>query len=178
MMKILILMFVLTLAACSEDNGQVVERFILAAEQGDVATIDDLLADDVAVNSRDFCQWTPLMKASLNGHEQVVERLLVAGADVNLADKGDYSALLVAASNNHVEVVRMLLQKGSDINQVETTNGWSALIWSAKRGHSATVNLLLAAGADRALVDYKGQSAQAWAQSAGYVELANRISAS
>jgi len=63
-------------------------ELVLAAEVGDLERIDRLLAGSGEVDLRDACRWTPLMKAALNGHEQVVRRLLQEGADVNAEDKG------------------------------------------------------------------------------------------
>ncbi|MEJ1387903.1 MAG: ankyrin repeat domain-containing protein, partial [Candidatus Sedimenticola sp. (ex Thyasira tokunagai)] len=46
-----------------------VPAIVAAAERGDLPRIDQLLSQQAEVNSRDFCRWTPLMKAALNGHE-------------------------------------------------------------------------------------------------------------
>jgi ankyrin repeat protein len=132
---------------------------IVAAETGDLAGIETLLAKNADVNIRNDCYWTPLMKAALNGHTTAAKRLLEAEAQTDLADKGGYTALMLAASNNHAAIVELLLERGADINRVESTGGFTALIWSAKRGHLETVELLLQRGADHRLRDHKGMTA-------------------
>lgn len=153
----------LFLLACGQNESPTEEKgdppLIVAAETGDLAAIEALLAKKVDVDGRDSCHWTPLMKAALNGHTTAAQRLLEAGAQTDLADKGGYTALMLAASNNHAAVVKLLLERGAHINRVESTGGFTALIWSAKRGHRETVELLLQSGADRSLRDHKGMTA-------------------
>lgn len=163
--QLLILLPALLISACdnSEDAADAGFDLIEAAEQGDIAKVDQLLSINPAADHRDACQWTPLMKAALNGHSQVVERLLAKGAGSDLMDKGGYTALMLAASNNHVQIVEMLAAAGANVDQVESTNGWTALIWAAKRGHQETVSRLLALGANPQLKDHKGSTAIDWA---------------
>ncbi len=77
-------------------TAEPVPAIVAAAEVGDLSQVDRLLSLQSGVNSRDFCQWTPLMKASLNGHEAVVKLLLEKKAQVELSDKGCYTALILA----------------------------------------------------------------------------------
>lgn len=142
-----------------------------AAEQGDLRTLNLLLAEKPQPDVRDGCQWTPLMKAALYGHLAVVERLLLLGANVHLADKGGYTALHLAASNNHVRIVRLLLDHGADPNAQETTRGWTPLIWAAKQGHLASVEILLQRGARTTLTDHEGNTALGWAVKGRYTQV-------
>lgn len=142
---------------------------ILAAERGDLSALDQLLQSDAIVaDTRDLCRWTPLMKAALNGHRDVVVRLLEADAAIDAADKGGYTALMLAASNNHAAVVEQLAGAGADLDRAEPGLGWTALIWAAKLGHADTVAVLLRAGADRALADSAGNRAKDWAEKNGH----------
>ena len=163
-----LLPFLIALGACAPDIEPVDDpstpALVAAAERGDLKSLDALLAGNAAPDVRDLCEWTPLMKAALNGHEPAVRRLLDAGAAVDAADKGGYTALMLAASNNHAQTVRLLSAAGADPNHAEPGMGWTALIWSAKQGHAEAVQALLAAGADPSLTDNSGRSAKDWAR--------------
>lgn len=179
--RLLPLLFILSLllAACGREAGPTSAmdepRLVLAAEQGDLAQLEQLLGAAPSVDVRDSCAWTPLMKAALNGHLTAAERLLLAGADTGLGDKGGYTPLMLAASNNHVAVVELLLEYGADPNRREHTRGWTALIWAAKRGHLDTVNALLRGGADTRFLDQDHRSALDWAQAQGHRQVAQSL---
>ncbi len=170
----------LSLVACGP-NQSVEEKkgeppLIVAAETGDLARIEALLAKQSDVDTRDSCRWTPLMKAALNGHTSAVQRLLESGAQPNLGDKGGYTALMLAASNNHADIVELLLRHGADIDPVESTEGFSALIWSAKLGHPEVIKILLQHGADPTLRDHKGMTALDWAKQNNHQAAARLLS--
>ena len=175
----LLLVLSLGLTACGREGAPTSAtdepQLVLAAEQGDLALLEQLLIGVPTVDVRDSCAWTPLMKAALNGHLAAAERLLLAGADTGLRDKGGYTPLMLAASNNHVEVVRLLLEYGADPDRREHTRGWTALIWAAKRGHLDTVQALLRGGADTRFLDQEHQSALDWAQAQGHRRVAHAL---
>ncbi len=175
--------YLLTLSAvlmgCGQESNQPEETttpaLISAAESGDLTTLKQLLQQQQA-DVYDSCQWTPLMKASLNGHREVAEQLLISQASIDLGDQGGYTALMLAASNNHWELVELLLRQGADINHVELTQGWTALIWSAKRGHLDTVKVLLSQGADTTIQDHQGRTARNWAVSNNHIKISQLLS--
>lgn len=164
----LLLPGLLLLAACSPEPSATAEEMdtpalITAAEQGDIPRVQSLLSAHDPVDSRDSCQWTPLMKAALYGHIQVADQLLRAGAGVDLVDNGGYTALMLAASNNHASLVKALLAWGANPNLQESTKGWTALIWAAKRGHLESVSALISGGAAVGTADFAGETARSWA---------------
>jgi ankyrin repeat protein len=146
------------------------------AEQGDLSALNALLTSSTGVDVRDSCDWTPLMKAALYGHVEVVVRLLDAGAEVDAQDNGGYTAMMLAASNNHAEIVDLLLSRGAMVDHQEQTRGWSALIWAAGKGHTETVETLLHHGADGTLGDFAGLDAADHARKAGHQAVLARLS--
>ncbi|MEC8427056.1 MAG: ankyrin repeat domain-containing protein, partial [Pseudomonadota bacterium] len=97
----------------------------LAAEHGDIVEVAALLDSVDTPDQRDDCLWTPLMRASQNGHRAVAHLLLEAGADVNAVDKGGYSVLMVTAGEGSPELVRLLLEYQPDLDAQEPTLGWT-----------------------------------------------------
>ena len=163
------LLFVTLLSGC-QDQQQLNEELLSAAEHGDLPRLDEILQQGGDANAHDLCAITPLMRASMNGDVEMVRSLLAAGAGLNLADKSGYSALMQAAGNNRLEVVTLLLEHGADIDQAESDRGWTPLIWASKRGHSGMVALLLKRDADKSIKDTQQLDALAWAIKEGHTE--------
>ena len=67
-----------------------------------------LIKNGADVDARTNEECTPLMKASLNGHYNVVECLVKHGADVKLQDKNGDTALHYAIRSKDIHVVRQL----------------------------------------------------------------------
>ena len=176
---ILVVILLSLLAGCGQSgssSGNTVSdgpgmALIDSAEQGDLSTVEQILTKHRQPNVRDSCDWTPLMKAALNGHAVIVDRLLQAGAQVDAMDSGGYTAMMLAASNNHAAIVERLLDKGAMVDHQESTMGWTALIWAAKQGHVASVKALLEHQADRTLKDFDGKTAADWAREGGHDEI-------
>ena len=159
------------LIGCGDSAEQARERaeaLLMTAERGDIGALDALLGRNPDTDVRDSCDWTPLMKAALNGHPDAAERLLAAGAAVDAVDKGGYTALMLAASNNHADVVDLLVERGAMIDAQERTQGFTALIWAAQRGHADAVATLLRHGADATLPDLEAKTAADRARAEGH----------
>lgn len=132
-------------------DGQLLD----AAAAGDVAGVKSLIAAGADVNARDArdpndkTRLTPLMKAALNGHGEVVKLLIKSGSQVNDVDPYWGSALGMAAAKGHLAVVNELLRAVADPN---ATNGpdfrMTPLISAVQQCHMEVVKALLAAGAD------------------------------
>ena len=69
------------------------EALYVAATQGDLETVRQLLDSGTAVDGKNAAGWTALMKASMEGHQPVVEELIKQGADVNIQGRAGWTAL-------------------------------------------------------------------------------------
>lgn len=85
-----------------------------AAVGGDAAQIERLLAEKVAVDSRDRYGQTALMLAARHGRGAVVRVLIDHHADLDVTAKYGLSALMIAILNRHVEVALALIDAGAD----------------------------------------------------------------
>ena len=113
---------------------------VAAADKGDLATVNSLLATAAgraAIDVPDEDGGTALMIAALKGHTPVVEALLGAGAAIDVPDEDGYTALMVAAGLGRTLVVEALLGAGADAT-VEDGYGTTALQYAAESGRTPT----------------------------------------
>lgn len=99
------------LAGCMPNRQQLMDNamkrtpLIKAAEAGNLAEVEELLAKDGDVNAKDVTGETALYKAAFQGHAPVVAALLAKGADVNGVTSSGATPLMAAAYQGHEEVV-------------------------------------------------------------------------
>jgi len=131
-------------------------RFLNAALDGRVATIESLLRKGVSPNASDSGRVTALVKASMRGHVLVVKALLKARANVNIAAKDGGTPLHGAVLGVWTErssretactIVDSLLASGADPN-MQMAGSETALGLAAGLGLSEVVASLLRAGAN------------------------------
>lgn len=91
-------------------------ELLLAAQNGEIDTVQRLLETGEDVNEKGSDGSTALVWAAREGHAEIVQVLLDAGADVNAVSKGGWRALNWAVDNGHSEIVQILLQAGADVN--------------------------------------------------------------
>lgn len=144
-----------------DENGNSV--LIVAAREGDTATVKALLAFRPRLYQRNPAGDTALMLAALNGHLDTVRALVDAGAPVE--DEG-WNPLLYAAFNGHNEIVQELLARGAKVD-AQAPNGATALMLAARNGHTKVVATLLKAGARTDHATDQGATAASWAQENG-----------
>jgi hypothetical protein len=107
------------------------------------------------VDTRTLQDESPLMMASLRGHEEIARQLIARGADVN---KTGWTPLHYAATNGHVQIMQMLLDQSAYID-AESPNGTTPLMMAAMYGTPAAVKLLIDEGADPTLKNQLGLTA-------------------
>jgi ankyrin repeat protein len=128
------------------------ERLHLAAQDGDLPHIKQLLAEGTDINAFDSIGMTALHWAAKKENLEVAACLIEAGADVNARDEaqiGD-TALAAVAGNCSFDMARLLVDAGAD----PTIRGWmqlSALDRAKKRmrGDGPRVYALLTGAAAR-----------------------------
>ena len=130
----------------------------LAAAQGYKEILIALLEKNPFLDQADSSNYTPLIKASENGHEECVRILLAAGARVDPGHLvGGHTALMKAAKAGHLKVVEVLIAAGADVNAVNRFNErTTALIEAAANRHREIATALIAAGANVNAQDQSG----------------------
>jgi len=69
-----------------------------------------------------YSGWTPLHRASIQGHAGYVSLLIGRGANVNTKGMEDWTALHWACYNGRMECVKLLVASGADIHFKTSTN--------------------------------------------------------
>lgn len=97
----------------SAPPAQRAAAFQHAAETGDLATLQGLLAKQVNIDARDSLGRTALMLATLHGQTDTVTALLAAGADPNLADLRGTTPLQAAVAADQTAIIAALQRYGA-----------------------------------------------------------------
>uniref|UniRef100_A0AAX7TX55 KAP NTPase domain-containing protein n=1 Tax=Astatotilapia calliptera TaxID=8154 RepID=A0AAX7TX55_ASTCA len=149
------------------DNGQT--PLMVAAEQGSLEIVQELIKRGANVNLDDIDCWTALISAAKEGHIEVVRDLLENNANLEHRDMGGWTALMWAAYKGRTDVAQLLLEKGSNPN---ITGQYSVypIIWAAGRGHAEIVRLLLEHGAKVNCSDKYGTTPLIWAARKGHYD--------
>lgn len=119
-----------------------------AADAGDVASIEGLLAAGTPVDGRDAARRTPLQVATRANHVEAARLLIAAGADVNAKDNIRDTPFLYAGAEGRDAILRLILDTGRAKLADTNRYGGTALIPAAHHGHPGTVAILLEAGLD------------------------------
>ncbi|MEX2650136.1 MAG: ankyrin repeat domain-containing protein [Alphaproteobacteria bacterium] len=123
------------------------EQLLMAAGAGDLGEVNRLLSAGIDPNVKDADGWTPLIFASIEGHQSIVWRLLDAKADPNAMGTDGATALMAAALKGHAEIVKALIAAGADIKQTNP-DGLNALT-IAEQGENTEIIALLGANGGR-----------------------------
>jgi hypothetical protein len=148
----------------------------LAAQDGRVQDVLQLLSDGVNIDTRRNGGWSPLHVAVTNGRVEVVQILLENGADVNAKSNRGDSALHLACYGRRMAgrkaIIGQLLLYGADVSAQNNENGADDDAGAGGRTplhiaivyHSIQViKLLLGHGADISIKEGEGYNALHWA---------------
>uniref|UniRef100_A0A8C2PSZ2 Ankyrin 2a, neuronal n=1 Tax=Cyprinus carpio TaxID=7962 RepID=A0A8C2PSZ2_CYPCA len=114
----------------------------LAAKEGHVELVEELMERGATVNSSTKKGNTALHIACLAGQKEVAKLLMKRGADVNSQSQNGFTPLYMAAQENHLDVVRYLLENGGN-QSMATEDGFTPLAIALQQGHNQVVSLLL-----------------------------------
>ena len=124
---------------------QLEETFLKSAQTGVLELVKELheLCGDDILGIRDEDEYTPLHRASYNGHIDVVEYLLYSGADIQARTIDGWQPLHCACRLNKYRTAALLLQNGALINS-KTNGGQTPLHLAASNDRAKlTLELLL-----------------------------------
>jgi len=121
------LLFVLGLDHYDAWNAEIVDPEVTplmhAAEDGDTASTERMIADGVNVNAQDQRGWTALMHVGMKGRATEAKALLAAGADHNVKDREGRTAFLWAAWSCRTDVATALINAGADVEVKDRYDG-------------------------------------------------------
>ncbi|KAM7079296.1 kinase D-interacting substrate of 220 kDa isoform 3-T4 [Molossus nigricans] len=148
---------------------------MIAAEQGNLEIVTELIRSGANCHLEDLDNWTALISASKEGHTHVVEELLRCGVDLEHRDMGGWTALMWACYKGRTEVVELLLSHGANPNVTGLQYSVYPIIWAAGRGHADVVHLLLRNGAKVNCSDKYGTTPLVWAARKGHLECVKHL---
>ena len=105
-----------------EIDSDLIDRFHVAACDGDVSTVKDLLEEGVPVDCIDEYDQTALFDATYYNRTDVIRLLLQNGANINKQNRRGYTPVHIAAMYNSTEVIVQLMKHGGSIN-INNDNG-------------------------------------------------------
>ncbi len=132
--------------AAREADADGATALMLAANLGNLAMVEALVAAGADVNAADARGFTPLFHACYNADEdrgfpEVVKALLAAGADREARIGYGVRPLMYAAGNGEAGVVEALLAAGAD-PAAKNEGGRTALMMVKDRDYVDVINLL------------------------------------
>ncbi|MBT9613766.1 MAG: ankyrin repeat domain-containing protein [Burkholderiales bacterium] len=151
-------------------RGFTQETLFKLVEQGETRTAFDFVRAGMQVDLRRTDEWTPLMVALFNGHEETAMMLLSRGANVRAKANRGYEPIHWAALNGYERAVKFIIDKGGNVN-AETEYGWTPLLQAASRGHVGIARMLLDKGAMVNASEHEGWTPLHKACANGYVEM-------
>lgn len=119
----------------------------LAAHEGNLDTIRQLLADGADVNKRDGSGRTPAHVAAFASNDAALTALARGGVDMNALENRVYDVLTIAAVANDPEMVSLAIELGNKADLITSIYDGTALIAAAHLGHYDVVDRLIKGGA-------------------------------
>ncbi|EFN88178.1 Caseinolytic peptidase B protein-like protein [Harpegnathos saltator] len=142
------------------------EKFLHAAQYGNVLELKKAIANGVNVNSRHSLGWTALQVAAINGQAEILKILLDNGADINAGDEfTNVNRLSTKKGMNFMEVLMKREEEfSSRLNNAATFQGFTALHYAVLADSKACVKILLDKGIDPTIENEAGHRAIEYAK--------------
>ena len=118
------------------------QTMLEAAERGDTAGVERLIASGAPIDQANASGHTPLSLAVQNNHLVIATRLIDAGADINAQAANQDTPWLLAGALGRTAMLRHMLPKGPDFS-IHNRFGGNALIPACERAHVDTVAFLV-----------------------------------
>ena len=146
----------------------------VAAGEGEMDTVEQLLNRRADVNAEGGLFHTALQAAAADGYDDIVEYLLEKGADPSLTGGVFGNALSAAVYSGVFHLVPKLNDKGAAIN-TQDSQGRTALHLAAWRGSWDMIERLASKGGDLKVKDHQGRTLLHHAAIGGNFELVARL---
>ncbi|MFC1563373.1 ankyrin repeat domain-containing protein [candidate division KSB1 bacterium] len=119
-----------------------------AAKNGELQVVKDLIENDPKIiDSPDKSGYTPLIRAAIEGHLEIVRYLVEKGANIEAKERYQMTPLFWAINRKHSDIAEYLIGKGADI---EARNIYRSipLVAASENNLTEVVELLIEKGAD------------------------------
>ena len=127
-----------------------------AAKAGDLQAVRSLVSKNPElIDAPDERGVTPLHRAAIEGHRDIVEYLISRNADIRKPDQAGNTPLHGAAYGGRAGIVELLLSRGADV-RAKNRNGQTPLFLAAFKGAGDVAEALLAKGAKVDAADARG----------------------
>jgi ankyrin repeat protein len=135
---LLVLLFALSILPMTA----IAQTMLEAAERGDAASVERLIAAGSPIDRANAAGQTPLLLAVQNDHLAVAVRLIDAGANINAQAANRDTPWLLAGALGRTAMLRYMLPKGPGFG-IRNRFGGNALIPACERAHVDTVAFLV-----------------------------------
>lgn len=109
-----------------------------AAQNGDVAFINEFANNPYPVDEVNDRGWTPLVLAVYSGHIDTINALLLHGANINYQNPNGTSILMYAKTNllftKNYALLDYLIERGANIYLRDKVNNWTVLDYIKEKG--------------------------------------------
>lgn len=133
-------------SASSSQNDSTTNQLMIACQNGDLKTVEQLLENGADIHAKNSDGWTALDYAIWQNQDIVTQYLLSKGALIDATTNDNFTPLMLACRFSSPKIVQLLLQNKANVH-AKNQDEWTALHFAAKQNQDAIIKLLLEAGA-------------------------------
>ncbi len=126
----------------AQQSHPAAREVLAAAQRGDLAGLQALIAAGAPLDARDDARQTPLLLAVQGNHGAVAAWLIGAGADINAQAQNLDTPWLLAGALGRADMLSAMIPRGPDLS-IRNRFGGNALIPACERAHVEAVKVLL-----------------------------------